>query len=559
MELSPQDLHQVTEYHNLSIVFVLTAGFGVAGILGYITHRLHLSPILGYLLAGYFIGPFSPGYIADLNIAEQLAEIGVVLMLFEVGLHFNLSDLLKVRTIAIPGALIQTFVAAVFSAWLIQYIGWPLESGIVIGLCVGVASTLVLVRMLVDNNLLNTTQGHISIGWLIVEDLLTVGVLILLPIIAVILNEPEFSYSKILSSIALMVLRFALLALIMFTLVSRFALYALTKIARTRSHELFTLGVLAIIFGIATSSAVVFGTSIALGAFIAGMVIGQTEVRHQASANSLAMKDAFVVLFFLTVGMLFNPHAIVENFATFSGVLFIILIIKPLTAFLIVAVLRYPVRTAFTVAIALAQIGEFSFILAEEALKFKFLPDDGFDIIVACALVSICLNPLLFKLIDPLSRYFSIRGEAKLPSEAQESEHKAVLIGFGPIGQSVYEVLERIGFATLIIEQNIDTVQSLRLGEKHAIFGDAGSVEILHQAKLETASLLVITTPEIQATLTIIKLARILNPDIPIVVRVRFMNDEPKLADLNVDYVCCEREAIKAYDEIIFKYANLAS
>lgn len=556
MSLSPQDIQHVSDYQNLSIVFILTAGFGVAGILGYVTHRLHLSPILGYLIAGYLIGPFSPGYIADLKISEQLAEIGVVLMLFEVGLHFNLSDLLKVRNIAIPGALIQTFVTAAFSALLIQSMGWPLEAGVIIGLSIGVASTVVLVRMLMENNILNTSQGHISIGWLIVEDLLTVGVLILIPILAVILKEPEFSYGKVFLSVALMLLRFALLALIMFTLVSRFALYALTKIARTRSHELFTLGVLAIIFGIATSSAVVFGTSIALGAFIAGMVIGQTEVRHQASANSLAMKDAFVVLFFLTAGMLFNPNAIVENFALFSGILFIILVIKPLTAFLIVAVLRYPVRTALTVAIALAQIGEFSFILAEEALKFKFLPDDGFDIIVACALVSICLNPLLFKLINPLTHYFGTKGETHVPREVQESDHKAVLIGFGPIGRNVHDILEKIGFNVMIVEQNIDTVQSLRLADKQAIFGDAGSVEILHQAKLETASLLVITTPEIQTTLSIIKFARILNPDIPIVVRVRFVDDEPKIKELDVEFVCCEREAIKAYDEILFKYAR---
>lgn len=381
------------EPHNLKIVLILTYGLAFAGLFGYLTHLLKLSPILGYLIAGYLIGPYSPGFVADIAISEQLAEIGVILMMFGVGLHFKWQELLNVKNIAIPGAIGQTSIATLCAMLLLMGWGWTWQSGLIIGLSIGVASTVILARILSDNQLLKTSEGHIAVGWLIVEDLLTVLALLAVPVLA----EGKLSVMGIISSFLYMLFKFCLLTLFMFTVGQKIVTYVLFTIARTRSSELFTIIILALTFLVATCSALMFGTSIALGAFIAGMVIGRTHVRHQASSQALPIQDVFLVIFFLTVGMLFNPAAIVEHPALFLAILAIILIIKPLTAYLITIFLRYPAKTAVTVAIALAQIGEFSFILSEEATKYEILPDAGYDLIVACAIVSISLNPILFK------------------------------------------------------------------------------------------------------------------------------------------------------------------
>lgn len=387
----------LTEHINLKIAFILAAGFAFASLLGYFSNRLKLSPILGYLLGGYLIGPYSPGFVVDLQIAEQLAEIGVILMLFGVGLHFKWQDLVRVKNIAIPGALGQTFVASVIGTLVITSIGWSIEAGIIFGMAIGVASTVVMVRILSDNGLLNTTQGHISVGWLIVEDIITVGTLLLIPILSDMSRGEGFSFLKFIGSIAWILFKFTLLTTIMFTFGKIIVSYILNKIVLSKSHELFTVSILAITFLIALGSSVLFGTSIALGAFIAGMVVGQTEVRRQVSLNTQPIKDTFVVIFFLTVGMLFNPGIIIENFGLFIATLFIIVILKPLAAFGITIALKHSFKTALTIALALAQIGEFSFILTEEAMAYEIFPDTGYDVIVACALVSIALNPLLFK------------------------------------------------------------------------------------------------------------------------------------------------------------------
>lgn len=387
------------EPHNLKIVLILTFGFAFAALFGYITQKLKLSPILGYLFAGYLIGPYSPGFVADLEISEQLAEIGVILMMFGVGLHFKWQELYKVKWIAIPGALFQTAVATLVTALIVHSLGytlgWTLTAGAIMGLSIGVASTVVLVRVLADNKLLQTTEGHIAVGWLVVEDLLTVAVLLAIPLLA----EPELRMGGLSLSFVVMLAKFAIFAVILFTLGKKMVAFLLTKIAETGSTELFTIAVLALTFLMATSSALVFGSSIALGAFIAGMVIGQTRVRHRASNQALPLQEAFFVIFFLSVGMLFNPAAIWAYPALFFAILGVILIVKPLTAILITRLLGYSAMTALTVALGLAQIGEFSFILSEEAMKYKILPDAGYDIIVACAIVSISINPLLFHLV----------------------------------------------------------------------------------------------------------------------------------------------------------------
>jgi CPA2 family monovalent cation:H+ antiporter-2 len=538
---------------SLHIVLLLTVGFAFASILGYLSQYAKLSPILGFLLAGFLIGPYSPGYVADPEISEQLAEIGVILMMFGVGLHFHWEDLLNVKNIAIPGAIGQTLTAAAVSALLAHLLGWPWSAGVILGLAVGVASTVVLVRVLSDNNLLNTSQGHIAIGWLIVEDILTVAILILLPTLALAFQGKGLSLYDIASSIGILIGKFFFLALIIFIMGKRIVTYLLFKVARTRSHELLTLTILALTFVIATGSAVLFGTSIALGAFIAGMVIGQTVIRHQASASSLAMKDAFVVIFFLSVGMLFNPMTILENWKIFLAILTVILLVKPLSAILITLLMRHPFKTALTVALALAQIGEFSFILSEEAMKLGLLPHAGYDLIVACAFITISINPLLFNGLGYISELLE---QAALPvAEPSSTEilKRVIVVGYGPIGQSVFEILEKEKMSPVLIDQNVDTISSLRDENREAVFGDASHQAILESAKIENAQLFVITSPNVGATIEMIKAARELNPSLPILARARFLADKTVLEDLGVHVICCEEESMEAFQDAIPK------
>lgn len=546
--------------HSLAIVAILTFGFAMASLLGYITQRLNLPTILGYLLAGFFIGPYSPGFVADLTISEQLAEIGVILMLFGVGMHFKLEDLINVKNIAIPGAAFQTLAATVVGTLIVYMAGWSLESGLIIGLSIGVASTVVLVRVLSDRNLLNTQQGHIAVGWLIVEDIFTVIMLILLPTIATLANGGDLSYASLFGSVVFVLGKFIVLALLMFTWGHKIVSFILTNIARVRSQELFTLTVLALVFVIAAGSAALFGTSIALGAFIAGMVIGKTSVRHQAAANALPFKDIFAIIFFLSVGMLFNPLAIVNNFSLFLGIISVILIVKPLSAYLITILLKYPIKVALTVAISLAQIGEFSFILAEQAMNLKLLPDDGFDILVACALISISINPLLFQLLDYAEHYllkmkffrdFNATS-SKVFEQRKNLLPKAVVIGYGPIGREATKILQKYGYSTMVVEHNIDTVASLE-NMNAIIFGDAAEENILKDANIAEARYLIITIPDTLKTCEIIHSAREVNPTIQIIARAQFHSERQLLEHLKVSYICSEDEALSAFAHLIRK------
>lgn len=392
------------ENFHLKIVLILCFGFTCASFFGYLTYKAKLSPLLGYLLAGYFIGPYSPGFVADLKLSEELAEIGIVLMMFGVGLQFKWQELIKTCSISIPGALGQTFVTTLIGAALIISIGWTWQAGIIFGLAIGVASTVVLIRVLSDNDLLKTVQGHISVGWLIVEDIITMAVLLVIPPLSDALKGSEFSSMAIFLSFIIDLIKFLLFAALMLTIGRKVIAALISKVLLTESSELFTLTILALTFAIAVGSTLLFGTSLALGAFIAGLAIGQTDLRLRVSKNILPLKDSFVVIFFISVGMLFNPSAIVLHFWFFLAVLAIVLIVKPIIALLITLIFKYPLKTAIIVAMALAQIGEFSFILAEEAMKFNILPDDGYDIIVACSIVSISINPLLFKLYRNYNR-----------------------------------------------------------------------------------------------------------------------------------------------------------
>lgn len=545
----------------LAIVSMLTIGFCLASLLGYICQKVKLPSVLGFLLAGYAIGPFSPGFVADIHTAEQLAEIGVILMLFGVGMHFHIEDLLNVRSIAIPGAVVQTVTATIACTLFMHYwMGWSLASGIILGFSIGVASTVVLVRVLSDNNLLQSHEGHVAVGWLIVEDIFTVVILILLPLLATLYTHQQLATVEIAKTVLVMLFKFSLLGLALFLWGHKIVTFILTSVARMRSQELFTLTVLGLIFAIATGAASLFGTSIALGAFLAGMIIGQTEAKHQASANALPLRDVFTVIFFLTVGMLFNPRAIYDHFSLCAGILFIILVIKPLIAFLIVALFRQPLHVALTVAIALAQIGEFSFILAEEAMRIKLLPDDGFDIIVACALISISLNPLLFrltlsqknsseksppfcakKLLHPPKKYAKV-------FESRIIEHpNVIVIGYGPTGEAISQDLQARQLSPTIVENNIDTVTLLRKQGVGVVFGDASQPAILAAANIATAQLLIITVPETAIALAIIEAARHLSPHIPILSKVLSLREEPLFHTHLVETICCERECMKEF------------
>jgi monovalent cation:H+ antiporter-2, CPA2 family len=542
------------ESYKIQIVLILAVGLALATIFGYIAKRAKLSPILGYLIAGYVIGPYSPGFVADTHIAEQLAEIGVILMMFGVGLHLKWQELVSVKNIAVPGAVIQTFLTAIVGTLLTVYFGWPLQTGLVIGLSIGVASTVVMIRVLADNKLVNTPQGHIAIGWLIVEDLMTVIVLLMLPALASSFYGDSVSVSSIAGAIGFALIKCVLLVAIMLYGGFKVVSYIFFQVARTRSQELFTLTVLSLIFVIAMGSALIFGTSIALGAFIAGLVIGQTEVRHQASANALPLKDTFAVIFFLSVGMIFNPAAIVTHFPLFIGVMAIILLFKPLVAFLTVVLLKYPKQTALIVAFALAQIGEFSFILSEEALRLKILPDDGYDIIVACALISIALNPLLFEACLALGRRWdkqSQDAEADAALTTVSSAKPAIIVGFGPIGNDVAKVLEAQGIVPVIVDTNVDTIANQKGKRREAVFGDATIRHILEAANIGSAYLLIITTPEIKTTLQIVHSSRELNPSLRIIARALYSSDQNRLKALNVLAICDEEQSKQAFIEAI--------
>ena len=382
-----------SEHVELTIVLIFTIGFTLAGIFGYFAHRLKFSPLLGYLLAGYLIGPYSPGFVANIKISEQLAEIGVILMMFGVGLHFRIEDLLNVRKIAIPGAIGQTAVSTLLGTFLMYVTGWPIEAGVIIGLSVGVASTVILVRMLSENHLLHTVKGHIAIGWLLVEDLITVVVLLFIPLMENFTHGQAPTYLELFFSFLKMTSKFVLLITFMFTIGQKIISYFIASVVSIHSHELFTVTILAITFVVATGSS------------IAGMIMGQTQVKNKISANALPLKNAFLVLFFLSMGMLFDIKTIYYHSALFLGLLAIILIVKPVTAYMIARLLNHSKETALVLAIALGQIGEFSFILVEEASKLHLIPEAGYDIVVACAIISIAINPFLFKFLFNKKRY----------------------------------------------------------------------------------------------------------------------------------------------------------
>ncbi|MGH8238144.1 MAG: monovalent cation:proton antiporter-2 (CPA2) family protein, partial [Steroidobacteraceae bacterium] len=388
--------------HESKLIALIAVGFVLALAFGFLAARVRLPPLVGYLVAGIAIGPFTPGFVADANLASELAEIGVILLMFGVGLHFSISTLLRVRAIALPGAVAQIAVATAIGAGLARWWGWDLSAGLVFGLALSVASTVVLLRALEQRNELDTENGHIAVGWLIVEDLATVLALVFLPALA---TDGATDAGSLLTGLGMTALKVAVFVALMLVGGRRIVPWILHHVARAGSRELFTLAVLAIALGIAYGSAHLFDVSFALGAFFAGVVLAETELSHQAAENSLPLQDAFAVMFFVSVGMLFDPSVVLERPLELVGVLFVIVVGKSLAAFAIVLVFGYPVRTALTISASLAQIGEFSFILAGLGVALGLLPPEGRDLILAGALLSITFNPFAFGMIAPMTRW----------------------------------------------------------------------------------------------------------------------------------------------------------
>jgi CPA2 family monovalent cation:H+ antiporter-2 len=556
----------------MPLVTTMAAAFGVAWVLGIAAQRLRLSPIVGYLLAGVLVGPHTPGLRADSSLASQLAEIGVVLLMFGVGLHFRVRDLREVGRLAIPGALVQSTVATLLGLGIGLAFGWPVSSGLVLGMALSVASTVVLLRGLEAHNLTTTPAGHAAIGWLIVEDILTVLVLVVIPVLgqAHAPGATDGSEPSLAAGVALAFGKLLALVAVVFVLGSRLLPSTLVYVARLQSRELFTLTILAIAIAIAAGASVLFGASMALGAFLAGMVVGQSPVSQQAAADALPLRDAFAVLFFVSVGMLFEPAFLLREPLLLLAALAVVLIGKPLAALVVVAVLGYSVRTALVVALGLAQVGEFSFILGDVARQQGLLSDRGFSLLVACALVSIAVNPFLFGALDRLEAvlrrtgwlwrllnrvsagHYAAANDETAKAIAGAPEPLAVVVGYGPVGRSVDEALRQAGTRTVVIDLNMDTVAAIRAGGRQAIFGDASHADILKQAGAQRASHLIVTLPHSVNRTPMIAAARQLNPDCRIFVRARYLRERDDLEQVGTSAVCFEEvEAAAALTSLV--------
>jgi len=544
--------------HETSLIATVAVGLALAFVGGFIASRLGLPPLVGYLLAGVAIGPFTPGFVADGELAAQLAEIGVILLMFGVGIHFSFKDLLDVRRIALPGAVAQIAVATALGAGVAALWGWGLGAGIVFGLSLSVASTVVLLRALEERDALKSVDGRIAVGWLIVEDLAMVLALVLLPALAGPLGggaqegaqglAGSVGGDDLLLTLALTLSKVAVFVALMIFVGGRVIPWLLAQVACTGSRELFTLAVLAVALGIAFGSAGLFGVSFALGAFFAGVIVSESDLSHRAAEEALPLQDAFAVLFFVSVGMLFDPSVVVSQPVRVVTTVAIIILGKSFAAFVIVLVFRYPARTALTVSASLAQIGEFSFILAGLGVTLGLLPPEGQSLVLAGALLSITLNPLVFRAVDPVTGWLhgaqwftrSVEHPRDPLTELPETVDPAalhghiVIIGYGRVGRVIGPELSRHDVPYLIVEQNREYVEELRRQGLPAIYGDAAVPGVLEHAHLKDARLLAVATPDALLARQIIELARTVNPGIDTVVRTHSEEAKGILERMNV-------------------------
>jgi len=536
-----------------NLLVTLALIFSLALLLGTIAQRLRLSPIVGYLLTGVILGPYTPGIVVDPRLAAQLADIGIILLMFGVGLRFRLADLWNVRRVSLPGAVIQCALATGFGTLTVAAFGWDWSAGLVVGLAISVCSTVVMTRALLDNRLLDSPQGHVAVGWAITEDLVTVLAMVLLPVIAPgAAATPGWSLA---GSAGLALGKVLLMAALLLAVGTRLVPWLLAAVARSRSSELFTLAVLVVALGTAAVAHGAFGGSLALSAFLAGVVVGHSRLSLQAAADALPLRDAFAVLFFVSVAMLFDPHFVVAHPGLTAATVGLIMLWKPIGAFAVATVLGASARSALTVALCLAQIGEFSFILAQSAGALKILPAEGHSLLVSAALISITANSLLVRSLSPLElwlrrrprlwRLLGRRSEARAAGlgrapAAGGRGPEAIVVGYGPAGRAVTRVLRALGLETVVLELNPDTVSELAAAGEPVMYGDAGRREVLAAAGAERARCIVVTLPDLPGRAAILATARLLNPDIRIITRARYLQERELLEEMGANTMCFE-------------------
>ncbi|MGC4067107.1 MAG: cation:proton antiporter [Polyangiaceae bacterium] len=518
--------------HDLSVLLTFAGGLTFALVLGYLAHRVRLSPIVGYLCAGVLVGPFTPGFTADSSVAEQFAEIGVILLLFGIGLRFHLQELLAVWRVAIPGALLQSTISTLALAGLLRALGWPWLSGLILGMAISVASTVVMARVLADRHDLHAPIGHIAIGWTVVEDLLTVVVLLLLPILFS--NAGATSGTGLVLGIA--ALKVVALVVMVAVLGTWGIPWLLERIAKTRSRELFTLAVLVLALGIAVCAATVFGVSMALGAFLAGLAVGRSEFAARAASDALPMRDAFAVLFFVSVGMLFDPRAPIAAAAAILTVLGVVVVIKPLAAAVVVRLLGKPWSIALPVGAAFAQIGEFSFILGSVARKLGLIDDVGWNALVGASIVSIATSPVVYR----WARTGSSATKIPTPSLPEErptvDPRRCILVGYGPVGRIVHRLLIAKDADVIVVDLNLNSVRELQQQGHAALYGDVLRPGTLDDVGIATASTLILSA-DLEDAAELIRYCRQLNPELSVLARCTHLRDAKALRDAGATLV----------------------
>jgi CPA2 family monovalent cation:H+ antiporter-2 len=531
--------------HDLSLIITLTGGLAAAVVFGWITRRLGQSTLLGYMLAGIVVGPHTPGFVADARVASQMAEIGVILLMFGVGLHFHPGELLRVWRLAVPGAVAQSAVAAVAGWAVARWLGWSDAAGLVFGMSLAVASTVVLMKVLIERERLSARDGHVAVGWLIVEDLFTVAALVVLPVIALPAGAGARE-SQLGVALAVAMLKAGAFVAIAWIIGTRLASALMERMAKARSPELFTLVVFTLALGIAIVAAVVFDVSVALGAFFAGLVVGQSRFGPQAMADIAPFRDVFAALFFVSVGMLFNPLFVLEQPLVVAAALGIVLVIKPLVAYGIVLLLRDTRRVAATVGVGLAQIGEFSFILASLGGALGVLPAGALDALVVAAIVSISINPLLFRVADrwanagaeAASRRAGDEAPAVIGHAVDGRTVEVVVAGHGALGQSIARRCAEVGNAVCAIDSDVDNLEADEARDYRCVFGDATRPQVLVAAGIEQASVIVIAGLELAAKMQVCSRARELNARIRIVAAAANGGEASWLREFGAEFVC---------------------
>lgn len=511
------------------LISTIAGGLVLAFLLGILAHRLRISPLVGYLAAGVLVGPFTPGFVADTSLASELAELGVILLMFGVGLHFSLKDLMAVKSIAIPGAIAQIAVATLLGMGLSSMLGWSLASGLVFGLCLSTASTVVLLRALEERQLIDSQRGQIAIGWLIVEDLAMVLTLVLLPAFGDMIGAEHADTSKLLADLAWTIGKVIAFITLMIVVGRRLVPWVLAKSASTGSRELFTLAVLAMALGIAFGAVKLFDVSFALGAFFAGVVLNESELSQRAAHDTLPLRDAFAVLFFVSVGMLFDPMILLNDPISVLITLAIIVFGKSAAAFVLVRLFGHSKRTALTISASLAQIGEFAFILAGLGIVLGLLSEEGRNLVLAGAILSIMINPLLFTLLE---RYLAKNEtiEEQIVEEAIEEEKQipvdmcnhALLVGYGRVGSLIGAKLHQAGIPVVVIENSRSRVDALREQGIKAVLGNATKPEIMDIARLDCARWLLLTIPNGYEAGEIVAAAREKRADLEIIARAHY-------------------------------------